>query len=136
MSGVDLDAIEALVNAATDGPWTAHDDGLVWAERPGDPVSGSVQQADADFIAAARSAVSAMAAEIRQLRAALAAATPQILTTEPGPEVTAVWDSDGDKWIRHPDGGWQRDKLAGRVATWGQISIWAPITATPPAAGR
>lgn len=68
---LDLDAIEILANAADPGPWTAHPDGLVWAERIGDPVSGSVEQANADFIAAARAAVPALIAEVRRHRAAL-----------------------------------------------------------------
>ncbi|MEV4846110.1 hypothetical protein AB0K20_23195 [Micromonospora matsumotoense] len=76
-------------------------------------------------------------AEVRRLQAELVAATPQVLTAEPGPEVTAVWDCDGDKWVRCAGGGWQRaGQLSGRVATWAQISIWAPIAATPPVAGR
>jgi hypothetical protein len=37
--------------AATEGPWTAHPDGLVWAERLGDPVSGSTEIEDAEHIA-------------------------------------------------------------------------------------
>lgn len=46
------DRLEQLITEATPGPWTAHDDGLVWPERMGDPVSGSAQLADAEFIAA------------------------------------------------------------------------------------
>lgn len=66
---LDLDAIEARVNAATAGPWQ-HDgnDGLVWPPRIGDPVSGSNEMADADFIAAARTDVPALVAEIKRLR--------------------------------------------------------------------
>jgi hypothetical protein len=37
--------------AATEGPWTAHPDGLVWPQRLGDPVSGSTQVEDAEHIA-------------------------------------------------------------------------------------
>lgn len=43
--------------AATDGPWIAAGDGLVWAERPGDPVSGSTEPEDAEHIAAWHPAV-------------------------------------------------------------------------------
>ncbi|TBL44278.1 hypothetical protein EYA84_02215 [Verrucosispora sp. SN26_14.1] len=59
MTDIDLDRIEALTNAATDGPWVAHPDGLVWTEQPriGDPVSGSTEIADAEFIAVTRTAV-------------------------------------------------------------------------------
>jgi hypothetical protein len=70
---LDLDAIEARANAATEGPWVAHPDGLVWTERPipGDPVSGSTEVEDAEFIAAARADVPALVAEVRRLRAEL-----------------------------------------------------------------
>ena len=66
---IDLDAIRRLTEAATPAPWTAHPDGLVWPERIGDPVSGSVLVEDAEFIAAARSAVPALLAEVRRMRA-------------------------------------------------------------------
>lgn len=36
---------------ASFGPWWAASDGLVWADRPGDPVSGSEQVEDAQHIA-------------------------------------------------------------------------------------
>lgn len=72
MTGLNLDAIEARVAAATDGPWKhGGNDGLVWGPRIGDPVSGSTEPEDADFIAAARTDVPALVAEVRQLRAAL-----------------------------------------------------------------
>lgn len=64
----DLAAIEQRANAATEGPWVAHPDGLVWADRPGDPVSGSTEIEDAEFIAAARTDVPSLAAEVKQLR--------------------------------------------------------------------
>ena len=65
---VDLDAIRARLSVATPGPWTAHDDGLVWADRPGDPVSGSVEIADATFIARSRQDVEDLVAEVTRLR--------------------------------------------------------------------
>ena len=37
--------------AASKGPWVAHTDGLVWPPRLGDPVSGSTETEDADYIA-------------------------------------------------------------------------------------
>ncbi|MEV4846109.1 hypothetical protein AB0K20_23190 [Micromonospora matsumotoense] len=67
---LDLDALDALAAAATDGPWTAHPDGLVWSPLIGDPVSGSVLPEDAALIAAARNALPALVAEVRQHRAA------------------------------------------------------------------
>lgn len=36
---------------ASRAPWVAHDDGLVWPDRLGDPVSGSEQLDDAKYIA-------------------------------------------------------------------------------------
>ncbi|GAA4681242.1 hypothetical protein [Phytohabitans rumicis] len=61
---LDLDAIRARLAAATAGPWRAHPDGLVWADRPGDPVSGSTEVEDAEFIAHARTDVPALLAEL------------------------------------------------------------------------
>jgi hypothetical protein len=71
MTTNDLDAIRKLTAAADPGPWVAHDDGLVWTEAPipGDPVSGSVELPNAEFIAAARTLVPALCDEIEQLRA-------------------------------------------------------------------
>lgn len=37
--------------AASAGRWEAHPDGLVWAERIGDPVSGSTEVEDANYVA-------------------------------------------------------------------------------------
>lgn len=37
--------------AATVAPWEAFADGLVWADRLGDPVSGSTLTEDSDYIA-------------------------------------------------------------------------------------
>ena len=50
---VDLAAIQARAEAASDGPWEAASDGLVWAPRMGDPVSGSTEPEDAAWIAMA-----------------------------------------------------------------------------------
>ncbi|MEU7771250.1 hypothetical protein AB0C44_07980 [Micromonospora taraxaci] len=68
---LDLDAIEARATAATAGPWTTGEDGLVWPPQMGDPVSGSVWLPDAEFIAAARTDVPSLVAEVRRLRAEL-----------------------------------------------------------------
>lgn len=47
------DKLDALLAEATPYvPWTTHDDGLVWAPRLGDPVSGSLLIEDARYIAA------------------------------------------------------------------------------------
>jgi hypothetical protein len=49
--------------AATEGPWTAHPDGLVWAERLGDPVSGSTEIEDAEHIASWHPSVALLVAD-------------------------------------------------------------------------
>jgi hypothetical protein len=78
---LDLDAIEALANAATPGPWEVDYD-----ERVGGAdqilrgnlticfMSSPRREYNAEFIAAARAAVPALVAEVRRLRAAVAAA--------------------------------------------------------------
>lgn len=77
---VDLDAIEARTSAATRGPWTNGQDGLARHEvhlsafLPILELSeGRQGEANAEFIARARTDVPLMAAEIRQLRAENAA---------------------------------------------------------------
>lgn len=75
MTALGLDALQALADAATPAPWTAHPDGLVWSKQIGDPVSGSVRVEDAQFIAAVRNALPALlarAAADAQLRTLLA----------------------------------------------------------------
>lgn len=89
--GLDLDAIETRTNAATPGPWKRFDNGVDNAcdarigsvvEAPGrvadgrvrrvasvtDWAGGSQPKKDADFIAAARTDVPTLIAEIRRLR--------------------------------------------------------------------
>lgn len=92
---LDLDALDALDAAATPGPWSAADEhGLMpgatpaWCvSRMGDemanrgrvwlydvayvPQRGDHEQADAEFIAAAREAVPALVGEVRRLGEAL-----------------------------------------------------------------
>ncbi|MFK0140671.1 hypothetical protein [Streptomyces murinus] len=92
---LDLDAIEAIANAATPGDWFAielppnehHKHPAHWVKTEyddGNCTSSQVmadcpwRQADAEFIAAVRPKVAkAMAAEIRRLRAELAKVTGQ-----------------------------------------------------------
>ena len=81
---LDLDAIEARATAATPGPWctdsweiyqgTKYEPGLsAWIGETCRGTSSLEQdRADAAFVAAARTDVPAMAAEIRQLRARVA----------------------------------------------------------------
>lgn len=108
---LDLDAIAARAATATPGPWTAHDDGLVWADRIGDPVSGSVEQADAAFIAAARTDVERLLAEVRELRTRLGAAgmladavrtwAQDLEDTGPTALLAAPHAALYDEWERH-----------------------------------
>lgn len=43
--------LRLYVSHATKGPWDVAEDGLVWPERMGDPVSGSTELEDAEYIA-------------------------------------------------------------------------------------
>lgn len=72
---IDLDAIRARVEAATDGPWVGEirPDGCAWISMP---VSGGHHalamhgwQSDADFVAHARQDIPALLAEVDRLRA-------------------------------------------------------------------
>jgi len=69
LSTEQLAAIRAREAAANPGPWAAEDDGLVWGQGPGDPVSGSAQLADAEFIAHARQDIPDLLAELDEMRA-------------------------------------------------------------------
>lgn len=68
---LDLDAIKARADAASKPPWDAHADGLVWAQRLGDPVCGASDPDDAAFIAHARTDVLELVAEVAALRRVL-----------------------------------------------------------------
>ncbi len=70
---MNLDKIRARIDAASKGPWQGGEDGLVWAPRLGDPVSASTEQADAEFIAHARTDIPALLAEVERLRGLLGA---------------------------------------------------------------
>lgn len=70
-ANLDLDAIRARAEAATEGPWFAWDRAVGWnivITRP----------EDAAFIAAARTDVPALLAEVERLREALAASEAQV----------------------------------------------------------
>jgi hypothetical protein len=48
---------------------------------------------------------------------------------EPGPEVRAVRDVDGEIWSRDPDGdGWVYDRDSSFSVPWNHILGWAPLT--------
>jgi hypothetical protein len=61
-------AVRARIEAATPGPWKTGGDGLVWADRLGDPVSASTEPEDAEFIANAITDVPDLLAEVERLR--------------------------------------------------------------------
>jgi hypothetical protein len=70
---LDLDAIEARADAATEGPWFNNRNGVVIVEsHPLAPtVSENSSWGDAEFIAAARADIPALVAELRAARADL-----------------------------------------------------------------
>jgi hypothetical protein len=92
MNSTDLDAIDARAGAATPGPWKSlrgyeQDDPGAFVCRAGDQphyvvATGSdpLAPADADFIAAARTDVPALVAQLRAARAANANLTGFMLT--------------------------------------------------------
>ena len=69
---LDLDAIEARADAATEGPWFNNRNGVVIVEsHPLAPtVSENSSCVDAEFIAAARADIPALVAELRAAREA------------------------------------------------------------------
>lgn len=84
LSAIELTAIEARCNAATNGPWVAylegrdHEGGSDFVMRgPPDKRSGDLElssnasQADIDFVAHARQDIPRLVAEVRRLRAQL-----------------------------------------------------------------
>lgn len=76
MSDLDLEAIEARAKAATPGPWVVGP-GAFWnyvvgSDEHGDH-AGAQEKEDAAFIAASREDVPALVAEVRRLRAEVAA---------------------------------------------------------------
>lgn len=77
---IDLDAAEAICNAASDGPWKFGEpgDGLLGLRTPGGycvlRVSGHEAASDTTFIAFSRSALPEAIAEIRALKTQLAVA--------------------------------------------------------------
>lgn len=80
---LDLDRLEALANAAAEGPWRytptilglPNTTVMSGNEQIGYAAVGTFLAPNAEFIAASRTAVPALIAEIRQLRAQTAGAT-------------------------------------------------------------
>ena len=82
MTQQELDALKALADAATPGPWEeVAESGEWWITSASDetaslyviPDTGLTNQADVDFIAAARAAVPALLAEVERLQVAWSA---------------------------------------------------------------
>ena len=77
MTQAELDALKALADAATPGPWaTGDEDGMIYVgnEFDSDTVAYCGQSLDdAAFIAAARAAVPALIAEVERLQVAWSA---------------------------------------------------------------
>jgi hypothetical protein len=68
-TALDLDAIEARANAATDGPWRLSEDYNDIHASDGDHLASYWHTADGAFIAHARTDVPALLAEVRHLTA-------------------------------------------------------------------
>ena len=82
MTQQELDALKALADAATPGPWEeVAESGEWWITSASDetaslyviPDTGLMNQADVDFIAASRTAVPALLAEVERLQVAWSA---------------------------------------------------------------
>ncbi|MFD5916203.1 hypothetical protein ACFVYP_06915 [Kitasatospora sp. NPDC058201] len=131
---LDLDAIQARCNAATNGPWTLHDalngdgfPGHLWVvenldDGPGDHhvLINIGTRDDAEFIARARTDVPALLARVRQLETDLAG--PLWLAEYEGADPT-IWPTQDSAraccedfahteltswdWITEDDGGQQ-----------------------------
>jgi hypothetical protein len=71
MTDEELDRLEALAKAATQGPWTVDDhESAEHVHGPGPvPAATAIRHEDAAFIAASRDAVPRLVAEVRRLRA-------------------------------------------------------------------
>lgn len=72
--------LREAAEAASAGPWHAHPDGLVWPERIGDPVSGSTEVEDADYIALMHPPVALALADWLNLKADCAGVWPGDMT--------------------------------------------------------
>lgn len=147
---LDLDAVEARVPDGYDAPWRVEpSESGEWlvAYATDCPQAGLVATVPdygwtlAEFIAAARSDVPTLTAEVRRLRAVLDAArctdpgpapTTYALPPEPPPEVTELWDADGARWINE-DGSWRVDDDDPDMAiSWHGALEYGPLSSVPP----
>lgn len=118
MSALDLDALEALCDGATPGPWKVVDAHTVM-DPAGFCVAGTEWESDGAFIAAARDAVPAL---ITRLRAAEARTAWQPIASVPIGETVMLWTP-------------VRRVHVGHVTTlaWCEYTHWAPLPAAPEA---
>ena len=130
MSALDLDALEALCDAATPGPWVAAPSPWEGVSAPhGDPRDGGSceivdcvrgpSHGDAAFIAAAREALPAL---ITRLRAAEGRTAWQPIASVPIGETVKLWSP-------------VRRVCIGHVTTlsWCEYTHWMPLDAAPEA---
>lgn len=98
-----LKAVRVRLEAATPGPWTWADDGLIWPNRLGDPVGGANELADAEFIAHAPADIAALLADLAAARAKIAeqAAIIAALRAE-----LATYKQDDRHIVEFRDDGW------------------------------
>lgn len=120
ITAAELAEIEARATTATPGPWIAEEDGLVWANRLGDPVSGSTEMENADFIAAARTDVPRLVAALRaayaQLRAYESAICFEVTCTGCAKQLDALATAEAER-------DQAKAELAAAVVEWGE---WWP----------
>lgn len=81
-------------DAASASPWEAHPDGLVWAERIGDPVSGSTEVEDANYIALMQPVVALALADWLDAAAV-------VVDANYGDEVDLLAEIDDDQTAQH-----------------------------------
>jgi len=110
VTGIDIDAIRKLADAATDGPWWAWDRGVGYVIALGEPSDVDKynrparelpegmrtdigRREDAAFIAAARTLVPALCDEIERLREQLYAQKPVVEAAQAWAETV---ESDGE----------------------------------------
>jgi hypothetical protein len=102
---LNLDAVQALVDAATPGPWSAITSGVANGDHwyicdegesiamisANDGVNEDQREPDAEFIAATRTLVPALIAEVRRLQASGEAAEAAIARVQ---ELTDLWEME------------------------------------------
>lgn len=135
MSGLDLDALAALCNGATPGPWVIRDGAIVDADKrvvARGPALGTHSargaREDAEFIAAARAAVPAL---ITRLRAAEARSAWQPMETAPLRQPVLLWLPEwGESAIGYLNGNGEV-VIDGEACAIEAATHWMPLPAPP-----